>query len=180
MQDIVSRHRPRPGMTIVVMLVIAAVLAVLPYAAWRAFGPGGLVVPVLVVVAALALSARIVRALRRRDAQSLAWTLSDDVLHGSPGADCRIALADIVSISQGLPGRRPRSPWVDAALVVKLRDGRLLLLNLLEAEQGDVLMAELVKRCASAWTDSPSHTAREREVLHRLPWNRLVWPGGEA
>lgn len=183
MQIIESRLRQSPG-HVVAMGLGMAMCFVLPIwliaqvAGVRGVAGTAVVLPALVLASWMSIMAA--RSLLRREAESHAWTLSADTLtRGLRGAE-RIRLADIVSIAQGVPGLRRRNPWADASLVIRLRDGRLLLLNLTAARQGDALMAELVKRCAPVWTVSPHYTVRERALLQGLHWNRPLWPAAEG
>jgi hypothetical protein len=176
MTPITSRHVPDRVSTLVVTLALAGLFAVVPFSIWHAAGdPGAGVMPIAIGVLCLAGAVLAMRTIVRRDAEALAWTLTDDSLAGGVG-HCRIPLADIVEVSAGVPVApgRPATVWHQRGLVLKLRGGRLLALNLLQAEHGPTLMEALAARCASVFTASPTHTQHDLALLHRLQWNRIV------
>ena len=176
MTPIVSRHSPDLATIVIVTAVVAGLLAVVVLTIWRAFGSPGPAAGFVMGAVCLVVAAWAMRATLRRDAEASAWTLTDDTLTGGAGGHCRIALADISEVSQGIPVApgRAGAVWHRDGLVLKLRDGRLLALNLAQAEHGPALMEALVARCASVFTAAPVHTQRDLALLHRLRWNRLL------
>ncbi|MGN6153455.1 MAG: hypothetical protein ACTHOH_15840 [Lysobacteraceae bacterium] len=176
MTPIVSRRAPDRPTTVVVTLGLAALFALVPLMLMPASAASHSAVAVAIGLVCLALAALAMRAILRRDADTSAWMLSDDVLAGGLDGRHRIPLPDIVEVSVGVPAdpRRPATVWHHGGLVLKLRDGRLLALNLSQAEHGPALMDALVVRCAPVFTTAPLHTERELALLHRLRWNRIV------
>lgn len=177
MTPIVSRHVPDRPTTLVVTVALAGLFALVPFSIWRAAGAvGGGTIGIAIGVACLVAAALAMRTILRRDAETSAWTLSDDALAGGPGGLARIPLADIVEVSAGVPVGPGRSAtvWHQSGLVLKLRGGRMLALNLSQAEHGPALMEALVARCASVFTTVPAHTERDLALLHRLRWNRVL------
>lgn len=176
MTPITSRHVPDHVSNGVVAVVLAGMCALVPLMLLPASIASHPAVVVVTGVVCVAIAAMAIRTILRRDAEALAWTLTDDLLAGGVGGHCRIPLADIVEVSVGVPVApgRPATVWHQGGLVLKLRGGRLLALNLRQAEHGPTLMDALVARCASVFTASPAHTQRDLALLHRLRWNRIV------
>jgi hypothetical protein len=176
MTPIVSRRSPDRPTTVVVTLGLAGLFAIVPLMLMPAAAASHPAVVVATGLVCLMLGALAMRTILRRDAEALAWTLTDDVLAGGLDGRHRIPLADIVEVSAGVPVApgRPATVWHQCGLVLKLRGGRLLALNLLQAEHGPALMDALAVRCASVFTTAPVHTERELALLHRLRWNRIV------
>jgi hypothetical protein len=173
---IVTRRAPDRPTTFVVTLGLTALFALVPLMLLPASAASHPAVAVVTGPVCLALVALAMRAILRRDAETSAWTLTDDMLAGGLDGRHRIPLADIVEVSPGVPvdPRRPATVWHHGGLVLKLRGGRLLALNLSQAEHGPALMDALVARCAPVFTTAPMHTGRELALLHRLQWNRIV------
>lgn len=160
-----------------IAVVMALFVATLPLGIWRLFAERNAVADAVIIAVCLLVSALFVRKVVRRDIETGTWRLDDEALVGGVRGACRIQLADIVSISQGVPVRpRHETFWHRGALVVKLRGGRLLMLNLLHTEGGRELMEALVVRCESVFTISPVHTQKELVLLQRPRWNRLLGP----
>lgn len=176
MTPIASRRIPDRLSTFVVTVALAGMLAIAPLTIWRAFGAPGPAAGIAIGAVCLVVAALAMRAIVRRDAEASAWTLSGDMLAGGVGGRCRIAFADISELSRGVPVApgRPATAWHHGGLVLKLRDGRLLALNLFQAENGPALMEALVARCAAVFTTAPLHTQRDLALLHRLRWNRML------
>ena len=176
MTSIVSRHSRNRAGTLVLIVVLAGVFALAPFMLLRASTFSHPAVAIAVGVACPVLAALVVRAIVRRDADTSAWTLTDDMLAGGIDGRHRIRIADIVEVSAGVPAGagNVETVWRRSGLVLKLRGDRLLALNLLQAENGPALMEALVARCASVFTTAPEHSSRELALLHRLRWNRIV------
>lgn len=176
MTSIVSRHSRNLAGSLVLIVVLAGIIALAPFMLLPASTISHPAVAIAVGVACLALAALVVREIGRRDAETSAWTLTDDMLVGGVDSRHRIRIADIVEVSAGVPVRagNVETVWHRSGLVLKLRGDRLLALNLLQAENGPALMEALAARCASVFTTAPAHTARELALLHRLRWNRIV------
>ncbi len=171
---LVSRHRPNRMQSSAVAVVVAMALFALgrSWIALSAFpGPWALILP---GVMSLLGAWGVLRFLQRKDVESMSWTLGDDALIRGRDADHRIQLSEIVELSRGVPvapGDGVETHWHQTGLVLKVRDGRILALNLLDAEGGAALMQAIEMRCAARFTTAPRHTERELAWLQRMKWN---------
>lgn len=178
MQTITSRYRTNALTIAFLTATVAAFLTILPFSILRALAEPNVVVDATIVSVCLLLAAALMRKVVMHDLETSAWQLGNDTLIGGTRGEFRIELADIVALSPGVPvppGAR-ETPWHQSGLLLKLRDGRLLALNLLEAEGGRELMEALFARCGSALTVDLMLTRQELALLRRPRWNRLIAP----
>lgn len=174
MDTLVSQHQPNRMQSSAVAVVVAMALFALgrSWIALFAFpGPWALI---LLGVISLLGAWGVLRFLQRKDAESMSWTLGEDALIRGQDAAHRILLSEIVELSRGVPvapGGGIETHWHQTGLVLKVRDGRILALNLLDAEGGAALMQAIETRCAVRFTTAPRHTERELAWLQHMKWN---------
>lgn len=112
-----------------------------------------------------------------RDKERMHWSLSEHELVAGMKRPVRIPISSIVTISEGVPARNriaANNPWLKNGIVLKIKDDKILSLNLRTTEEGAQLMEALLQRCSTVLTTDPSFTVNELAILHRLKWNQVL------
>jgi hypothetical protein len=179
MQPISAHYRTNIFHVLLVALIIFGLSAAVLVATHRQVleaEPADLIWTIYMFLA-LAFGIGISTLLMMRDRERMHWSLSEHELVGGMKRPIRIPISNIVSISEGVPARTKRAannPWLKSGIVLKIKDNRILSLNLATTEDGAQIMGTLIKRCSAVLTADPSYTAIELTILHRLKWNRVI------